>query len=60
MYYVHEEGLSLPQVVKKVIKKVPQKVIILESIEKSTQKCTKKQCSSLIVQKKALYKCSKK
>ena len=38
MYYVHEVGLSLPQ----VVKKVPKKVILLKSTEESTQKCTKK------------------
>ena len=37
-----EEGLGLPQVVKKVLKKHPKKVILLKSTEESTQECTKK------------------
>ena len=38
----NEEGLGLPQVVKKVLKKYPKKVILLKSTEESTQECTKK------------------
>ena len=41
-YSLQEEGLGLPQVVKKVLKKVPKKVIILKGTEESTQKCTQK------------------
>ena len=37
-----EEGLGLPQVVKKVLNKVPKKVILLKSTGESTKKCTQK------------------
>ena len=37
-----EEGLGLPQVVKKTLKKVPKKVILLKSTGESTQKFTQK------------------
>ena len=50
MYYVHEVGLSLPQ----VVKKVPKKVILLKSTEESTQKCTKKVLKLKSTQKRIL------
>ena len=50
-----EEGLSLPQLVKKVLKKVPKKVTLLKSTEESTQKCTQQSAQVKTTQKSTLY-----